>query len=130
MFRKGLQRRRDPVLLNNLATVILERNGNLEEALKLASEAMRREPGNRVMLGTRVDVLMKMGRFEEARRDLQESLKTQGRDIALLLLLAESYEGEKDRVRAFTVAKALARKPDQLDEKQKKRVKDLLIRLR
>ena len=71
-----------------------------------------------------------MGRFEEARRDLQESLKLQGRNNNWLILLARAYEGSGDRTRALAVAKALAAQPDRLDDPQKKQVRELLLRLR
>ena len=129
MFRIGIQRRRDPVLLNNLATVILEQGGELGEALEFANEALRRQPGNGVMLSTRGEILLKMGRFEEARLDLQASLTKRGRDNVLLLQLAQAYEGVGDP-RALTIAKALARHPEKLEASQKRQVKELLLRLR
>ena len=129
MFRKGVQRQRDATLLNNLAHVIMEQDGNLQDALKLACEALLRQPGQPQMLSTRGAIYVKMGRFEDALRDLQESLRKQGRNNNLLILLAQTYEGLGDRTRALTVAKALATQPDKLDDKQKKQVKELLLRL-
>lgn len=129
-FRTGIQRRRDPVLMNNLAMVMLERGGDLEEALGFANEALRRQPGTVAMLGTRAEIDFKMGRFEDARKDLQVALKKQGWDVGMLLLLARCYEGEGDRARAMEVAKALARRPDRLDDPQKSQVREMLLRLR
>jgi tetratricopeptide (TPR) repeat protein len=129
-FRKGILRRRDPTLLNNLAQVTMERGGDLQEALDLVDESLRRNPGYAGFLGTRGAIYLKQGRFQEARVDLEEALRKQGRNNNLLLLLAQSYDGLGDRTRAMAVAKALARQPDKLDADQKRRVKELLLRLR
>ena len=129
-FREGIRRKRNPVLMNNLADVIIRRGGNLREALDLANEALRREPGNVSMLSTRAEVLLNLRRFTEARMDLQQALTIGGRDIAMLAMLARCYEGEGDLARAAAVAKALARQPDRLDAAQKQTVRAMLLRLR
>ncbi|HAL92687.1 MAG TPA: hypothetical protein DCM68_06650 [Verrucomicrobia bacterium] len=129
-FRKGLQRRRDPALLNNLAHILMERGGDLPAALQLVDEAMKRKPGVAAFFSTRGAIHLKMGRFEEARDDFQEAMKKQGRSETLLLQLALSYEGMGDRARAFTLAKALALQPDKLDAGQKRELKEMLKRLR
>ena len=128
-FRKGLQRQRDATLLNNLAHVITEQDGNLQDALKLIDEALLRQPGQAQMLSTRGAVFVKLGRFEDARRDLQESLRKQGRNNNLLLLLAQTYEGLGDRTRAMTLINALAAQPDKLDDKQRKQMGEIRLRL-
>ncbi len=129
MFRKGIMRRRDAVLLNNLADVIMQRDGDLQDALKLVNEALLRQPGQAQILCTRGEVLLRLGRYAEALQVLQESLRKQGRTDSLLLLLAEAYEGLGDRKRAMTVAKALLGKRDTLSRKQQIRLKDLQVRL-
>ena len=43
------------------------------------------------MLSTRGAVYVKLGRFEEARQNLLESLRKQGRNNTLLILLAQTY---------------------------------------
>ena len=129
-FRKGLQLRRDPTLLNNLASVVMERGGDLEEALALINEALRRQPGQAGLFVTRGEIYLKMGRFDEARRDLQVALTKQGRRNSLLLKLAQSYAGAGERALALKVGKALARQPDQLTAEEKRQVRELLLRLR
>ena len=129
-FREGIRRKRDPVLMNNLADVLIRRGGDLEEALDWVEEALRREPGNVSMLSTRAEVLLNLGRFTDARKDLQQALTIRGRNVSLLLMLARCYEGEGDRVHALAVAKALARRPDRLDAVQKQAVREMLLRLR
>ncbi len=129
-FRKGIEQRRDPALLNNLAYVILEQKGNLTEALQLVEEAMKRRPGLTDLYGTRAEIHLNLGHFTAARDDLQYFLKKRGRNHPMLLLLALSYEGLGDRERALTVARALAREPDKLTAEQKEKLRGLIIRLR
>lgn len=129
-FRKGIQRRRDSVLLNNLADVLIRRKGDLQEALSLINEAMKRNPSQPRFLSTRGEIYLNLGRHEEARKDLQEALEKLGREENLLLLLALSYEGLGDRTRALTLGKALASRPDKLTAAQKKELVALLKRLR
>ncbi len=126
-FRKGIQRRRDPTLLNNLATVIHEQDGDLSEALELINEALRRQSGNGVMLTTRGEILLKMNRFKEAQTDLKESLKKRGFDSKLAMLLAKSYAQEGDRFRALTVLKLLESYRNQLDSAQQQEL-DVLMK--
>ena len=129
-FRQGIRRKRDSRLLNNLAHILMEQNRELQEALDLVNEAIRREGTQAVYLSTRAAIYLKLGRYDEARVDLQEGLKRRGRNAGLLLMLAQSYEGLGDRERALKVAEVLAGKPDELSEGQKKQVKELVLRLR
>ena len=81
-------------------------------------------------LGLRGEVLFGLGRWADARTALAESIRGQGRNVKRLILLAEASEKLGDRARALAVAKSLAAQPAQLDDAQKKRVKELLLRLR
>ncbi len=125
-FRKGIQRRRDPTLLNNLATVIHEQDGDLTEALELVNEALRRQPGNGVMLTTRGEILLKMNRLKEAQTDLKDSLRQRGFEPKLAFLLAKSYELEGDRFRTLAVLKLLDAHRDQLSGEQQQELDALL----
>ena len=129
MFRTGIQRRRDPALLNNLATVIHEQNGDLTEALELVQEAMRRQAGNGIMLTTRGEIYLKMNRYAEAQADLKESLKKRGFEPKLGLLLAKSYEQAGDLFRTITVLKLLESHRDQLNESQQQEVDAMMKRI-
>ena len=100
------------------------------EALEQVDAALRKTPGKAELLGARGAVLVQLGRFAEARQDLQAALKKQGRNSHWLILLAQAYEGSGDRARALKIGKALAAQPDLLNEKQTQQVRDLLLRLR
>ena len=102
----------------------------MREALSWIDEALRRQPGYVSMLSTRAEVLMNLGRFTDARMDLQQALTIHGPDVSMLLMLARCYEKEGDRALALKVAKALAMQPGQLDAGQKAAVRDMLLRLR
>jgi hypothetical protein len=78
----------------------------------------------------RGEVLFALGRTADAPNRAGESLRGQGQNVKRLILLAEASEKLGDRARALAVAKSLAADPGQLDAGQKKRVKDLLLRLR
>jgi len=130
LFRQGLIQRRDSTLLNNLAFVILERGKDLEEALSFVDEALLQKPGSPGFLNTRGAIYLEMDRFDEARIDLQNSLKRQGPTKHILLMLAESYEATGDRKRALTVGKALAKNPDELNADEKRQVRELIKRVR
>ena len=129
-FRQGIRRKRDSRLLNNLAHILMEQDRNLQEALELVNEAIRREGTQAVYLSTRAAIYLKLGRYDEARVDLQEGLKRRGRNTGLLLMLAQSYEGLGDRERALKVATVLAQQPGVLSPGEKQQVKELLLRLR
>ena len=102
----------------------------LREALARLDAALLKRPGDAELLGLRGEVLVELGRTAEARTALAESLRGQGRNVKRLILLAEASEKLGDRARALAVAKSLAAQPAQLDDAQKKRVKELLLRLR
>ena len=57
-------------------------------------------------------------------------MRTKDRNDKNWLLLAETSEKLGDRPRALALAKELARRPERLDAGQKKRLKELLLRLR
>jgi tetratricopeptide (TPR) repeat protein len=129
-FRKGVQRRRDATLLNNLAHVITKRRGDLREALELVNEAMRRQPGLGPLFTTRGEIYMALGRHAEARDDLQASLQKNGRDDDVLFKLAQTYERLGERERAGKVAGVLAARRAELSPLQQMELDALLARLR
>ncbi len=129
-FRKGVQRKRDATLLNNLAHVLLTRRSNLDEALGLMNEAMRRQPGLAGLFTTRGEIYMAMGRFADARDDFQTALRKKGWEAELLFKLVQCYAGLGDRSRMATLARSLRAHEGQLDELQRQRLEQLEARLR
>ena len=105
-------------------------DARLPDALARLDAALRQRPNDAELHGLRGEVLFALGRTADARTALAESLRGQGQNVKRLILLAEASEKLGDRARALAVAKSLAADPGQLDAGQKKRVKDLLLRLR
>jgi len=130
MFRAGVDRRADATLMNNLAHVIMERGGDLGEALTWVDKALALNTGQTDFLTTRGAIYQELGRYEDARVDLQNSLKENGPKKHVLLMLAESYAELGDRKRALKIATALAQKPDELTADEKRQVRELIIRVR
>lgn len=124
-FREGLLQQRHPTLLNNLAHIIQERGGNLQEALELVSEAIRRQPGTPSILNTRAQILIKMDRLTEAGRDIAKALSRQGQNMEPLLNLALRYreQGNVDMVQKLVVI--ADRFAERLDVMQGERLKAL-----
>ena len=89
-FQKGLLRRREPLLLNNLARVHLFRGDDLADALALANEAVQRAPAEDAYLFTRALVLSAMERHDDALADF-EALRHLGKitDRRILPFLKE-----------------------------------------
>lgn len=100
------------------------------ETLARLDAALQKKPGDPELLGLRGEVLFRQGRYAEAWTALAESVRTEGRNEKNWLLLAETSEKLGDRPRALALAKELARRPERLDAGQKKRLKELLLRLR
>ena len=121
-FREGLRRRRDPSLLNNLAQVTMDLGRDLREGLALVNEANRRKPGDGTILTTRGEILIRLGRFTEARRDLEAAYRLRGNHPNVLLLLADCQRqtGAHEELRETLLT--LREMKDTLDPKQKARL--------
>lgn len=128
-FREGVRHRRDPTLLNNLAHVLLQMGGGKGEALGLVEEALRREPGSPTILSTRAEILMAMGRRDEARRDVLESLRRGGRNPDPLLDLLERYQGDGNAREAAALARVAEAMRDRMDSAQAGRLDELKRRM-
>lgn len=128
-FRAGIERKRDPILLNNLATLVRERGGDLPEALALADEALRRRSGHPGLLSTRGEIFLDLGRYQDARQDFQEALKIRGPDASLLLLLARSCVALGDIQPAEAIVHSLVGRADQLTVRQKEQLESLRSQL-
>jgi tetratricopeptide (TPR) repeat protein len=126
VFREGLGIHRDAALLNNLAHVLNRLGDRPEEALALADEALRREPGSASMLNTRAEILVSMGRLDEARRDVVDALRRGTRNVdPLLNLIVRHREFGEPRKAQALLRVAAALEPD-MTPVQRARYQDLL----
>lgn len=65
----------NPQVLNYLAYSLIDRNEELESALKMVEEALRAVPGNGQFLDTRGWAYFQMGRLKEAEADITAALE-------------------------------------------------------
>ncbi|MBR6021303.1 MAG: hypothetical protein IK066_02670 [Kiritimatiellae bacterium] len=102
VFRLGIFFKRDPVLLNNLAHVLIEMDptGNYDEALQLVDEAIKRDPGRLGFYGTRAKIHLAHGDSDAALRDVRRALMRKEPGIGDYLLLAEICQARGDVVHA------------------------------
>ncbi|MDY0149288.1 MAG: hypothetical protein RBT03_04280 [Kiritimatiellia bacterium] len=124
-FREGLQQQRHHTLLNNLAHIIQERGGNLQEALAMVNEAIRRQPGIPSILNTRAQILMAMDRLADARQDVVTALKREGQNMDPLLDLALRYRQQGDQEQVQKLVGMADQFADRLDAIQGERLKAL-----
>src|SRR5205807_634534 len=80
-----------PLVANNLAWALaFSEPADLSRALELAETALQRAPGEARFRSTRGQILAKLGRYKEARPDLEEGLKVYGTDAKLLMTLSDT----------------------------------------
>ncbi|MBX3421760.1 MAG: hypothetical protein KF752_09420 [Pirellulaceae bacterium] len=79
-------------ILNNLAVSLGSKEGaDLEQALRFSELALRQLPDHPYFLETRGQILAKLGRSEEAVRDLERALKSQELAKSILPTLVDLY---------------------------------------
>lgn len=128
-FRQGIQLQRHPTLLNNLAHVILERKGNLQEAHYLINEAVRRQPNVPSILVTRAQILMALGQLPEAYADVVLMLERKGKNLTPLLDLALLLVEKGDIERVHRLVELADRHDKLLTVIQRERLNALKTRL-
>ena len=104
-YRTALAARRDPVVLNDLAYLLMVSKGGAQgEARALIEEALARQPGNVLFLSTRGELNLREGRYDEAEQDLQRVLQEMPDNAQVLLLSAQLYaaRGQTDAARNLT----------------------------
>ncbi len=95
---------RTSALLNNLAWILFQENdANLQQALKLADQAIAADPRSRDARLTRADILYRIGRFAEAIVDLEHVHRRHEGDAEVVSRLAKCYQavGEKELASRF-----------------------------
>ena len=88
----------NPLAMNNLAYLLAEHGGDLDEALKYAEEAMRVAPESGDVADTLGWILFRRGMFDNAVRHLQEADKRRPAAVTKYhLAMAYHRSGAKDR---------------------------------
>ncbi len=81
-----------PAVLNNLAVAISgKKDGNQEEALRFVEMALKQLPDHHYLLETRGQILAKLNRPQDAIRDLEVAIQTEGLLQGALPTLIECY---------------------------------------
>lgn len=86
-YRKSIELNPDnPGALNNFAYYLSEQDRDLEKALEMSARVLELEPGNATYIDTYGWILYKLGRYDEAKRYMQQaiSLDPRGSDEIFL----------------------------------------------
>jgi Tfp pilus assembly protein PilF len=129
-LRTGLQRGRNPDLLNGLAHIIMKQDGDLKEVRSLLEEALRKQPFNPIFQCTRSELNFKEGRYEEAERDLRQVLAAMPGNTQALLLSAQLAVARGEISSAIELVRPLARRQRELSREQRIQLKKLLEAMR
>ena len=129
-LRAGLWRRRNPDLLNALAHVLMDRDGDLREARSLADEAVRRQPFNPIYRCTRGELDLKEGRFDDAERELKRALEEDPDNIQTLIMSVRTHLARGEKQKALDLSRTLVRRKRELAPEQQDQMKALLMQMR
>lgn len=82
----------NPSALNSLGYLFADHNRNLEEAERLIRRALEHDPGNGAYLDSMGWVYYRLGRFTEARRELERAVVLTGGDVVVHEHLGDVYK--------------------------------------
>jgi Tfp pilus assembly protein PilF len=122
----ALCRHRNPDLLNAMANLILARNGDLHYARALVDEAIQKQPFNPMFHGTRGELELKEGRFDEAEQDLHQAFEVMPNHVQLLLLMARLHAARGEKPAALDLARSLVLRQRELSPAQQAQLEKLL----
>jgi predicted Zn-dependent protease len=129
-YRAALNARRDPAVLNDLAYLLMIKEGPLDEARELIEDALLMQPDNTVFLSTRGELNLREGRLDEAEADLQRVLAALPDHAQASLLAAQLYAARGQKDAALELAESLADRQGELAPEQQLRLQELLRQLR
>ncbi|NLB66516.1 MAG: tetratricopeptide repeat protein [Lentisphaerae bacterium] len=118
-YRAALNAHRAPVVLNDLAYLLILKGGALAEARELIEEAVGLQPGNPLFLSTRGELLLLEGKLDAAEADLEKSLSAMPDNPPVLLLVARLYAARGQRDAARETANALLNRQEELSAEQR-----------
>lgn len=128
-LQAGLRRERNPELLNALANIALEREGETSAACGWVEEALQKQPFNPIFLSTRGECRLRAGNLAQAEQDLRQALAAMPHNAQASLTLAEVHAARGDKPAALALARTLAKRRDDLSPKQIAQLKKLARRL-
>lgn len=126
-LRKSLERKRDPLVLNDLAWTLQEK-GELDEAEGLVREAL----GLQSNVGTAWDtlgvILLKRGKLPEAGELFRKALTMSSSNPSIQLHLAQWYEKKGDLKKAAEMADTLLMHPVGLSQSEQETLREISLR--
>ena len=128
-YRVALKARRDPMALNDLAYLLMQR-GQMLEARGLAEEALAQQPTNPILLSTRGEINLREGRLDEAEHDLQQVLAAMPDNAQALLLSAQLYAARGQKGAAAELVETLSPRQAELPSDQQAQLQELVQQLK
>lgn len=130
-YRTALAARRDPVVLNDLAYLLMVAKAGAEgEARALIEEALARQPDDVLFLSTRGELNLREGRYDEAEQDLQRVLQEMPDNPQVLLLSAQLYAARGQTDAARDLVATLADRQSELPPEMQPQLQTLIKELR
>jgi tetratricopeptide (TPR) repeat protein len=123
-FRYLIERRRDPLVLNNLAWLLLHR-GALDEALALSVEAAELMPRVYSVWDTQGAILLQLGRLEEAEASLNKAAELNARSVDVRIHRAQLALKQGKAAEARAAAREMLAAQETLDEDQREALEEL-----
>ena len=112
-YREALQRRPDYVPAQRSLAMVLEKFGQLDDALRVTEELLKRKPGDAVALGNAGLIRIKLGRPLDAVKILRKAVETDPDQPEAHNSLGAALEQIGDRVEAETAFRnAIRVQPD------------------
>jgi len=101
MYERALKiEPQNPLVLNNYAYNLSERNTNLDRALSMAKTAVGKEPGNASYLDTIGWIYFKLKKYKLAKDFIEKSLAINGNSAVVLEHLGDIYNAMEDNSNA------------------------------
>ena len=129
-YRTALKSRREATALNDLAYLLLIKDGPSAEVRSLVEEALALQPQNPVFLSTRAELNLLAGRLDEAEHDLQQMLAAVPGQPQALLLSARLYAARGQKTAARELAENLSERQSELPTEQQAQLQALLKNLK
>lgn len=129
-YRTALKSRREGATLNDLAYLLMIKDGPSAEVRSLVEEALALQPQNPVFLSTRAELNLVEGRLDEAEHDLQQVLAAVPGQPQALLLSARLYAARGQAAAARELAENLSERQSELPTEQQAQLQALLKNLK
>lgn len=128
-YRASLASRRDPAALNDLASLILMRDGDKDEALALVGEALSLAPDNPAFLFTAAEVAKARGDYDAAMEHIRHILAKVPNHAPTMLMAAEVSHAAGQDDAARRIVQAISERAGELTSEQAEALQALKMEL-